>query len=199
MAISEHLSDELKSTYLRGATSPGEALAIAAHLSLCEQCQDDVRLRRPEDKELGGDPQCDNAHHRLLTLADESGGSAQGPKTDCLSGGAWRRVAKGNRNRPLFGASGLGEAVFLLKTETGASTLLPASAQLVVVLRGALRTPEAAFTQGDIIEAAGVRMKHARAEDGMECLCLVVGDDDMYAGHPLASVLSRNLRTFHRS
>jgi putative transcriptional regulator len=101
-----------------------------------------------------------------------------------MAKGRWRRVALGIRRAPLRGVSGLGESVHLLDAASDAPLRLPAATRLLLVLRGAVRTAASAYLPGDFIETAGARLKEARAHAASGCLCLVVGDDDLYERLP---------------
>ena len=76
--------------------------------------------------------------------------------------------------------SGLGESVHLLKAAPDAPLMLPAATHLLVVLQGAIRTAATIYSPGDLIETAGIRLREARAHSASSCVCLVVGDDDVY-------------------
>jgi hypothetical protein len=53
------------------------------------------------------------------------------------------------------------------------------------VLRGAVRAGTSVHSPGDFVDKAGVRLKEASAHGASDCLCLVVGDDDLYGnGRP---------------
>jgi anti-sigma factor ChrR (cupin superfamily) len=177
MAISQHLSAELLSSYLLGVTAPGVALAVEAHIGLCEQCRCEAGLEQqpsPTQDALGGKAR---AHASILNdlPAARLGSAALGR----VATGPWRRVARGVKHSRLRGVGGLGESVHLLSADPGAPLRLPAAAQLLVVLRGAVGAGDALHPRGDFIDTAGVRLKEANS-GGVGCLCLIVGDDDLY-------------------
>ena len=178
MAISQHLSAELLSSYLLGVTAPGVALAVEAHMALCEQCRCEAGLEQQPSS--GPEAPYGKPRGQASILDDlpvtRLGSAALGP----VATGPWRRVARGVRRSRLQGASGLGESVHLLSAEPGAPLRLPAAAQLLVVLQGAVGTADSVHPRGDFIDTAGVRLKEASGHDGVGCLCLIVGDDDLY-------------------
>ncbi len=188
MGISEHLSATLASSYFDGSSSPGSALAIEAHLALCEQCRAEPRLRvhaAPAGRPGTG------LLDRILALG-AAGAASGGPDfPTSMADGRWRRLVRGVKTLPLRGTSGLGEAVRLVAVDRGASLAFPATGQLAVVLRGVARTSEGDFQRGDIIERPRVRLSRAVADDASGCIYLVVGDADMYRGSFLGLLQGR--------
>jgi len=194
MGLSEHPSTEVLSTYVRGATSPGVALAVETHMELCETCRSDAgpAYSSPSDVEAGARPS--KATRQVDVMDDLPAGRQRSAALGRVRPGPWRRVARGVRRSPLRSACGLGESVFLLTASAGAALGLPAAAHLVVVLRGAVRRADGVYARGDFIEAAGVRLQGARGDEVAGCLCLVVGDDDLY-GSSLVGLLRGSTRS----
>lgn len=192
MEISEHLSAELLSSYLLGTIAPGAALAVEAHIGLCEQCRYEAGLTEHPGASPGAAPELDKVHGGVGAPDDLSGGGVGPAALGRVTTGGWRRIARGVRSSRLGGVSGLGESVHLLAAEVGAPLSLPAAAHFLVVLEGAVRAGDRVHSQGDFIDTAGVRLKEASADGPSACLCLVVGDDDLYA-RPLIDLLKQLL------
>jgi anti-sigma factor ChrR (cupin superfamily) len=190
MAISEHLSATLVSSYLQGRASPGAALAAEAHLALCEQCAADPRLRAHTAPPAGATGSQAQLLVGLLALNDGYGINKRPALPRNATARSWRQVVSGVHVAALRGVSGLGEAVHLLVGEAGARLVLPACARLLVVLRGVVRTAGGAYARGDIVDAAGVALAEATTDGECGCLCLVVGDADMYPNSLLDRIRS---------
>jgi anti-sigma factor ChrR (cupin superfamily) len=180
VSISKHLSAELLSTYRLGDIAPGAALAVEAHIGLCEQCRCEAGLtERPEQNPGSVTPAIEGQY--CAGVPDDASAAGVGPPAlGRVATGPWRRVAQGVRHSQLAGVSGLGESVHLVTAEPTAPLSLPRAAHLLVVLRGAVRAGGIVHSRGDVIDKAGVHLKGARVDGASDCLCLVVGDDDLF-------------------
>jgi anti-sigma factor ChrR (cupin superfamily) len=190
MRISKHLSAELLSSYRLGAIAPGAALAVEAHIGLCEQCRCEAGLTEHPGPNPGPVAPPDEAQDHVGALDDPSAAGLSPPALGRVATGPWRRVAQGVRHSRLGGVSGLGESVHLLTAEPGAPLNLPHAAHLVVVLGGAVRAGASVHSRGDFIDTAGVRLREASVHGPSDCLCLVVGDDDLF-GRPAVDLRRR--------
>jgi putative transcriptional regulator len=180
METSEHLSTKLKSTYLQGMTTPGEALAVAAHLAFCEHCRNDPAMEESAAATSGPLGSCGGPQAIVEALANQ--GSRGLPKVpDCINGGAWRRIVKDVRALPLRGVSGLGEAVYLIKAKARARLMLPAGAAIVAILGGRIQVGAGVYGPGDVVELDPSLRDLARGGAAAGCVCLVIGDDEMYS------------------
>jgi anti-sigma factor ChrR (cupin superfamily) len=180
METSTHLPTELLSSYRLGTIAPGAALAVEAHMRLCEHCRAEAGLTEHPGPSPASVALVEETQGYVGALDDAPGAGLGLAALGRVTTGAWRRVARGVRRSQLGGVSGLGESVHLLTVEPGARLNLPAAADLLVVLRGAVRTGASVHSRGDFIDTAGARLKEASAHGASDCLCLVVGDDDLY-------------------
>jgi anti-sigma factor ChrR (cupin superfamily) len=185
MGVSAHLSAELLSSYRLGTIAPGAALAVEAHIGLCEACRCEAGLTEHPGPNPAAVAPPDDGPVYVGALDDPPAGAAGSTALARVATGPWRRVARGVRRSRLGGVSGLGESVHLLTAEPGAPLKLPPAAHLLVVLRGAVRAGASVHSRGDFVDRAGVRLNGASAHGASDCLCLVVGDDDLYGyGRP---------------
>lgn len=176
MGVWQHPSAELRTNYAIGNLAPGAALAVAAHLDLCESCR--AASGRSERVQ------------RLRRTAGRSSPAGATPESNTLAGlppsieklpiGRWRRTRSGVRTAPLNAAAGLGESVHLLKVAPTAWAPLPAAAELALVLDGVLHHGAMTYTAGDFLELETLREGKAQAGARIGCLCLVVGDETLY-------------------
>ena len=180
MGICEHLSADLLSDYLRGAAAPGRALAVEAHLELCEQCRREAGRAVPRGSMSGDQGPAEEPQIEAGEADNPAPGRGLPAVLTRTAKGPWRRVAPGVRRSRLRGVSGLGESAQLLSVDPGALLGLPPAASVVVVLRGGVRSAVSVHPPGDFIETAGIRLQDASADSAAGCLCLVVGDDDLY-------------------
>jgi anti-sigma factor ChrR (cupin superfamily) len=177
MGVWQHPSAELRSNYAIGNLAPGAALAVAAHLELCESCRSASgrtervqRLRR-----TAGRASAQEAAAEPKALAAELP-----PSLEKLPVGRWRRIRSGVRAAPLKGAAGLGESVHLLKIAPTARAPLPTAAEFVLVLDGVLHQDAMTYKVGDFLELGALRGGKPQAGARIGCLCLVVGDETLY-------------------
>jgi putative transcriptional regulator len=63
---------------------------------------------------------------------------------------------------------------------------LPDAADLLLVASGAVRVGLSRYVGGDFLDLSDAPASHATADARTGCLCLVVGDDDLYRPHPLS-------------
>lgn len=194
MTIRHHLSDPLLIAYAAGNLPEAFGLAVATHVSLCDDC----RARLGAFEAVGGAvvENCGTvamaAGSLELVMARASAsapsrmaqvkalGNVPAPLADYI-GGDFAAV----KWRPL----GMGVRQAILKTGPGASARLlyiPAGRampdhghrgmELTLVLQGAFRDAEHRFGPGDI-EIATEDLEHTPvAEAGVPCICLAVTD-----------------------
>ena len=192
MTIRHHLSDPLLIAYAAGNLPEAFGLAVATHVSMCDDC----RARLCAFEAVGGavveDCDCvdmtEGALEAVMTRASASDriapaktrGSVPAPLADYI-GGDFSAV----KWRPL----GMGVRQAIQKTGPGASARLlyiPAGQampdhghrgmELTLVLQGAFSDSEDRFGPGDI-EIATEDLEHTPiAEAGVACICLAVTD-----------------------
>lgn len=186
--VFEHLSAALLSDYDRGGLAPGAALAVVAHLDLCRQCRltlGGMSGRRSTAVTSPNVPDGGLAAARGRREAP----SAAGPLPRALrriAVGPWRGADREVLSAPLRGVSGLGESAHLLRVAPGASFALPDAADLLLVARGAVRVGLGRYASGDFLDVSDARASRATADARTGCLCLLVGDDELYRPHPLS-------------
>jgi anti-sigma factor ChrR (cupin superfamily) len=180
IGISRHLSPELLSSYRLGVIAPGAALAVEAHIGLCEQCRREAGLTEHPGPNAGSVAPPGVALDCVGAVDDPSAAGVGAPALGRAATGPLRRVGRGVRHSQLGGVSGLGESVHLLTAEPGAPLNLPSAAHLLVVLGGAVQAGASIHSRGDFIDTASVRLKEASVHGASDCLCLVVGDDSLF-------------------
>ena len=184
--VFEHPSAALLSGYDRGGLAPGAALAVVAHLDLCRQCRLTLRWMAGRRSTAAPSPNVPDGG-LAAALGRHAAPSAAGPLPRALrriAVGRWHGAGRGVMSAPLRGVSGLGESVHLLRVAPGASFALPDAAELLLVATGAVRVGLSRYAGGDFLDLADARASHATADARTGCLCLVVGDDDLYRTHP---------------
>jgi len=184
--VFEHPSAALLSDYDRGGLAPGAALAVVAHLDLCRQCR--LTLGRMAGRRSTAVTSRNIPDGGLAAARGRhEAPSAAGPLPRTLRRmaiGRWRATGRGVMSAPLRGVSGLGESVHLLRVAPGAPFALPNAAELLLVATGAVRVGLNRYAGGDFLDLAATRASHATADARTGCLCLVVGDDELYRPHP---------------
>jgi putative transcriptional regulator len=199
MTIKHHLSDQLLAAYAAGTLPEAFGLAIAAHISLCDEC----RAALAAHEAVGGavlDSQIDTAQMgedafaALMARLDGPGLAPApvaarrakhpilpAPLVDYvgpdMSKIKWRSIGMGVR-----------QAILPLKDKAASARLLyiPAGQavpdhghrglELTLVLQGSFRDENAKFARGDI-EIADQADQHTPVADaGEDCICLAVTD-----------------------
>jgi putative transcriptional regulator len=180
MPISRHPSQEERAAYKAGDTSPGAALALTVHAERCAVCRVDIQsLVAPA---------------RGARVGRKAAAPVEGVESHALGElrqAPWRWLAPGLRAAELRGASGLGEAVYLLKLAPGRAVpprALAATAQMVV-LGGGLQDGQETLQAGDYVDIAAQRLRRAVARRPDGCICLVVTDGS-WPGRRLSELLS---------
>jgi putative transcriptional regulator len=189
MPAERHPSQQLRAAYRAGDTSPGTALALSVHAERCPVCRVDMQTlveAARDERASGGRSRRSRTKPAAPIDGVESRALAE------LQQSPWRWLAPGVRAAELHGASGLGEAVCLLKLAPGATLparALPALSQ-IVVLGGALRDGGESFPAGDYIEIESQPLTRPVADRPDGCLCLVVTDGS-WPGRGFAGLVSR--------
>jgi putative transcriptional regulator len=188
MPAERHPSQQLRAAYRAGDTSPGTALALSVHAERCPVCRVDMlSLVEPaQDERAGGRSRGGRTKAAVPIDGVESRAIGE------LQQSRWRWLAPGVRAAELHGASGLGEAVSVVKLAPGAA--LPArslpSLSQIVVLGGALRDGGESFPAGDYVEAESQPLTRPVADRPDGCLCLLVTDGS-WPGRGLGGLVAR--------
>ncbi len=193
--IRHHLSDKLLMAYSAGTLPEAFSLAVAAHISMCDECRarlasfDAVGGALMED--CGDAALSDTAFQDTLALIDAADLTASEP-TQTAAGTLPRPVQDyigGDLDAVKWKSVGMGVKQAILPTSKDATARLlyiPAGAavpdhghrgtELTLVLQGAFADEVDRFGPGDI-EIAGEDLDHTPvAEIGADCICLAVTD-----------------------
>ena len=190
--VKHHLNDALLMSYAAGTLEEGYSLAVASHISLCDEC----RARLESYEAVGGtlmedeSPLCEDALEATFALIDAApefqprklarDRVLPGPVQDYVGGDLsdvrWRAIGGGVKQAVL--KTDDNSKVRLLSIPGGAA--MPHHShrglELTLVLKGAFRDEDDRFGPGDI-EIATEQDHHTPiAEEGEECICLAVTD-----------------------
>jgi anti-sigma factor ChrR (cupin superfamily) len=175
MPADRHPSQEVRAAYKAGNISPGTALALTVHAERCAVCRVDIQsLVTPA---RGGRVRA-RRRHGPHGATDEPAPGVTSCSLAELRQSPWRWRAPGVRTAELHGASGLGEAVHLLRLAPGRALASRAAAALAqaVVLEGSVRDGGETFGPGDYIDAAARPLQGPVIANAGGCLCLIVTD-----------------------
>ena len=196
--IKHHLTDPLLMAYSAGTLPEAFSLAVAAHISMCDEC----RARLGAFDTVGGAlmEHCDEAEMAedsldttlgLIDLAEARPAApvASAPRGDGLLPAPVRAYVGGDLDAVRWRPVGMGVKQAILPTQGGATARLlyiPAGAavpdhghngtELTLVLRGAFEDEVDHFGPGDI-EVANEDLDHTPIADiGEDCICLAATD-----------------------
>ena len=188
MSLSHHPSEALLLDYALGSLAEGWSLAVAAHLSLCPMCRQQVA----EMEALGGAlmDDCppaiagDALWQRVAARMDALEGArevAAAPLRDYTGGDAdnlaWRRLGLG-AEQVVLKTRQPGTSARLLRIAPGQRVPAHGHAglEVTVVLSGAFSDETGRYGRGDFQELDG-EIEHQPWVDGGEpCICLAVTD-----------------------
>jgi putative transcriptional regulator len=193
MKINHHLSEPLLMGYAAGHLPEAFSLAVASHISLCDECRASLAayeaLGGAVIDDCGFEPMSKDSLAAVLARLDQapmespkprSAGVLPAPLTDYVGGDLgrvkWRHIGMGVRQAIL--ATGKGATARLLHIPKGQA--VPdhghRGMELTLVLQGAFRDTTARFARGDI-EIATTSDQHSPvAESDEDCICLAVTD-----------------------
>lgn len=192
MTIHHHLSEPLLIAYAAGNLPQAFGLAVASHVSLCDEC----RASLASYEALGGaviedgdsvslSPGC------LDAVLARLGGQEIAPKPAPVAGILPAPLADvvGDLSRVQWRHLGRGVRQAILPCDRGAMARLlhiPAGQsvpdhghrgmELTLVLQGAFRDDQDRFARGDVEIATAADQHTPVAEDGEDCICLAVTD-----------------------
>jgi putative transcriptional regulator len=193
MTIRHHLDDATLTDWATGTLSEPFALAVAAHLSLCDDC----RAAAASLDVLGGEvldraPATaldDDSLPRTLARIERMpsavpprphGGTLPAPVQDYVGGDLdsvkWRPVGMGVRQAILCRSDGASARLLYIPGGVAMPDHSHGGKELTLVLAGAFRDADDRFARGDI-EVADDDVTHTpTAEEGEPCICLAVTD-----------------------
>lgn len=198
MTIQHHLSDQLLTAYAAGTLPEAFSLAIATHISLCDDCR--AVLAACEalggavlDAQAGGVALSDGALDALMARLDGLPVTAAKPTAKPahpvlpaplvdyvgadMSKIKWRSLGMGVR-QAILPTKGRGASARLLYIPAGQA--VPdhghRGMELTLVLQGAFRDDKQRFARGDIEIADEADQHTPVAEAGEPCICLAVTD-----------------------
>ena len=124
MPPKHHPSAQALADFLTGDCSPGTALLVARHIGLCPKCRS-----------------------RVQQMGAAAAAASQPPQA------AWRALAPGVELARLEGVSGLGEAVYAIRAESGAQVPVDAPLRMseILILFGGFEQQGKAYGAGDFV------------------------------------------------
>ncbi len=190
-SITHHIPEELLIAYASGNLAPAFALAVATHVSMCDEC----RARLGAHEELGGALLEDQAAQAVsgdlkTRLFDALDAPVVSEKTYARSGIFPAPVMEALGGLPPKWTSlGLGVRQMILSHDrSGSARLLyiPGGMgvpdhghnglELTLVLQGAFRDETGRYGVGDLEVATGDLEHEPVAEEGPACICLAATD-----------------------
>lgn len=196
--INHHLSDALLMGYSAGTLPEAFNLAVAAHVSMCDECRSRLEsydsvggavLERCGETDLAGDSldatlaliaghPADLAPPLPIVAAPDAVFPA--PLRDYVGGDAdavsWKSVGGGVRQAVLATSKEATARLLYIPTGTAMPDHGHRGMELTLVLQGAFRDEHDYFGRGDI-EIADEEMHHTPVAEGDEdCICLAVTD-----------------------
>lgn len=191
--IRHHLTDALLMAYATGALPEAFNLAVAAHISMCDECRaqlgafDAIGGALIEDGQAAAMP--DNSFAACLARAKATPPAAAPPRTNGVLPAPVRAYVGGDLDAVRWRPVGMGVRQAILPTDRRATARLiriPAGVavpdhghrgtELTLVLQGAFLDATDRFGLGDI-EVANEDLQHTPIADvGADCICLTATD-----------------------
>lgn len=182
MPPSHHPSAEIRSASVAGDIAPGAALAVAMHVEFCPVCAIGMEaMSGMPHKPPRGSAASGQAHLSFAATEVDERPARDPPVVQKLGDrplGRWRWIWPGLRLAHVGEASGLGEAVYLLRASPGAALPFGAAAGLgpLVVLDGGFTAEGETFRRGDFLDLETRAPPRASADREAGCHCLIVTD-----------------------
>jgi len=199
MTIKHHLSDELLTAYAAGALPEAFSLAVATHISLCDDCRAALAACEAVGGALveavdGTVPMGAGALDAVFARLGAAPETAPAPKAplarDPVLPAPLHDYVGGDLGRIKWRPLGMGvrQAILPMGDKSASARLLyiPAGRavpdhghrgmELTLVLQGAFRDAAQRFARGDIEIADEADQHTPVAEDGADCICLAVTD-----------------------
>jgi putative transcriptional regulator len=197
MTIKHHLTETLLMAFGAGTLPEAFSLAVAAHVSLCDECRASLAAYEAMGGALLDDtqdiaPMQNDALAAALARLDAPAPVRTAPKRPKhpifpapllnyvgpdLAAIKWRSLGMGVR-QAILSTKGKGGSARLLYIPAGQA--VPdhghRGMELTLVLQGAFRDDAHRFARGDIEIADESNVHTPIAEDGADCICLAVTD-----------------------
>jgi putative transcriptional regulator len=220
LSPSHHPSQERLLDYASGALREPLALLVATHLALCPACRREIAALEAVGgallDELPPEPVADDSLAHVLARLDRPEApdrpSGQAGEPDPAAAGpvlpqplrgyvggsldrlAWRRLGPIAEARLLPDFDQL--TTRLLRVGPGAA--IPdhehSGSELTLVLQGGFSDVTGHYLRGDVAEADSTLDHRPVADDGEECVCLVVTDGPLRLTGPLGRLLNPFIR-----
>lgn len=194
--INHHLSDALLMAYSAGTLPEAFSLAVATHVSMCDDCR--ARLASFDsvggallDEDADAEMDEDSLARTLRLIAGEASQPILAPEPmmeavfpaplrDYVGGDAdavrWKPIGGGVRQAVLKTGDGATARLLYIPSGTAVPDHGHQGQELTLVLQGAFRDEHDLFARGDI-EIADEEMHHTPVAEGDEdCICLAVTD-----------------------
>jgi putative transcriptional regulator len=191
--IKHHLSKKLLMAYSAGQLEEGFALAIATHISMCDQCRAELEsldamggaiIENLEPNEIGSD-----AFLKTLALIDQTPYQAhERPKQKSLPEPLadyvgcdlddidWRPIGMGVKQKILVNSEKVSARLLYIPAGTAVPEHSHKGRELTLVLKGAFKDEFDYFGPGDVEFADGHTHHTPVASDDEDCICLAVTD-----------------------
>jgi putative transcriptional regulator len=190
--IDHHLTEALLMSYSAGTLPEAFNLAVAAHVSMCDQCRAALDSYDAVGGVLMGSDEAELAEDSFAkTMARISSGAPKarpivvdpvlpGPLADYVGGGIdavkWRPAGLGVRQAILPTSQGAMARLLHIKAGVAVPDHGHRGTELTLVLQGAFSDEDGHFKRGDI-EVATQEVEHTPiADKGEDCICLAVTD-----------------------
>lgn len=208
--IQHHLTDSLLMAYSAGQLPEAHNLAVATHISLCDECR-----ARMESFDAVGGAMMDHCDRETLAenslsatmarirnaapvqhTAPTKRGIFPAPLQDYVGGDLeavrWRSIGGGVKQAILPTSKGASARLLRIPGGTAVPDHSHGGLELTLVLQGAFADEGGRFTRGDI-EIANEDVTHTpTAEAGPDCICLAVTDAPLR----FSSLIPRLLQPF---
>ncbi len=193
MIIQHHLSDDLLMGYAAGSLPEAFSLAVATHVSICDECRAGLAayeaLGGAVVEDCGSEALSEGCLAAVLARLDQPApiqplprraGILPAPLAEYVGGGLdhvkWRHLGMGVRQAILPTAKGATARLLHIPAGQAVPDHGHRGMELTLVLQGAFRDESARFGRGDV-EIATAADKHTPvAELGEDCICLAVTD-----------------------
>lgn len=193
MTIQHHLSDNLLMAYAAGSLPEAFSLAVATHISLCDECRASLAafeaLGGAVVEDCGLEAISDGCLAAVMARLDQPApakpllqavGILPAPLAEYVGGGMdrvkWRHLGMGVRQAILPTAIGATARLLHIPAGQAVPNHGHRGIELTLVLQGAFRDESTRFARGDVEIATKADQHTPVAEWGEDCICLAVTD-----------------------